>query len=285
MLERMLRRYIPEQKQIIVEEEETDVPKAVQKPEKEKMEKTDVKVVKSVTREEEDSSSALDTKGITKLIRAGINVDQGISYCGDREGFREILSIYHKEGANRKRQLLSCFEQEDWKNYVINVHALKSNSKGVGANELSEMALNLEMAGKENRIDYILQHHEELVQTHDELLQILENNEFLYPEGEQQPEETVEQDDTDESLSEDEPTGDEVTEQSLTEVLAALEEKLSEFESEGLEDILKSLANCQCQDVPLTELAEQIREKTNEFDFLGAAELLESWRDRLPSDS
>lgn len=285
-LERMLRCYIPEQKQIIVEEEEIDVPKMVQEQKTEKSEKTTVKVEKPDVREEEDSSMAQDTKGITKLIRAGINVDQGISYCGDREGFREILSIYHKEGSNRKRQLLSCFEQEDWKNYVINVHALKSNSKGVGANELSEMALKLEMAGKENRIDYILQHHEELIQTHDELLKILENNEFLYPEGEQQePAEVVEENVSGVNLSEEQLVSDDSTEQSLTEVLAALEEKLSGFESEGLEDILNSLANCQYQDVPLKELAEQIQEKTSEFDFLGAEELLESWRDRLPLDS
>ena len=286
VLERMLRRYIPKQKQIIVEEEETDVPKIEQGQKTKNSEKTLVRVEKSVAGEVEDSSSASDTKGIAKLSRAGINVEQGISYCGDREGFREIVSIYHKEGVNRKRQLVSCFEQEDWKNYVVNVHALKSNSKGVGANELSEMALKLEMAGKENRIEYILQHHEELLQAHDELLRVLECNEFLYPqknlqEGEDIPEEDV----ADGHLSEDKPAAEALTGQPLTEVLTALKEKLSEFESEGLDDILRSLANCQYQDVPLAELAEQIQEKTGEFDFLGAAELLESWRDGLPSDS
>lgn len=286
VLERMLCRYIPEQKQIIVEEEETDVSKTVQEQQTKKSDKTAVRVQKSVVEGEESSSSELDAKGIAKLMQAGINVEQGISYCGDREGFREIISIYHKEGDNRKRQLLSCFEQEDWKNYVINVHALKSNSKGVGANELSEMALKLEMAGKEGRIDYILQHHEELLQAHDELLEVLGSNEFIYPkESLQEPEGIMEEHVPKGSLSEKETVTDDLAEQSLTEVLAALEEKLSEFESEGLEDILKSLASCQCQDVPLAELAEQIQEKTGEFDFLGAAELLESWRDRLPLGS
>ncbi len=290
VLERMLRRYIPVQKQIIVEEEETDIPKTGQEQKTKKLEKTIAREEKSVAREADDSSSASDTKGIAKLIRAGINVEQGISYCGDREGFREIISVYHKEGANRKQLLLNCFEQEDWKNYVVNVHALKSNSKGVGANELSEMALKLEMAGKENRIEYILQHHEELLQAHDELLRVLETNEFIYPQEELQQEALAEEDVAEESvadvhLSESESAADDLTGQSLTEVLTALEEQLSEFESEGLEDILRNLANCQYQDVPLAELAEQIQEKTDEFDFLGAAELLDSWRDRLPSNS
>lgn len=285
VLERMLRRYIPEQKQIVIEEEEKDVSQTVQAQETEIIEKTAVREEKPYIREKETSSSNSDTQGMAKLTRAGIDVDQGISYCGDKEGFREIISIYHKEGSNRKRQLVTCFEQEDWKNYVINVHALKSNSKGVGANELSEMALKLEMAGKENRIDYILQHHEELLQTHDDLLLALEDNEFVYPEGSLQEPVGITEDASNEGMPEGEPVTDESTDQSLTGVLAILEEKLSGFESEGLEDVLRSLANCQYQDVPLAELAEQIQEKTNEFDFLGAAELLESWRDRLPSDS
>lgn len=286
VLERMLRRYIPEQKQIIVEEEETEeVPAAEQKQKPKKPVQTAAGEKKAGTGEKEEASAS-DNKGITKLIRAGINVEQGISYCGDREGFREIISIYHKEGVNRKRQLVDCFEQEDWKNYVIHAHALKSNSKGVGANELSEMALKLEMAGKENRIDYILQHHEELIQTHDDLLQVLADNEFIYPEKNPQekkepvgevPDDTVPEGKTEAGEGEQ-------TEQSLTTVLAALREKISEFESEGLEDILASLADCRYQDVPLAELAEQIREKTGEFDFMGAAELLDAWQDRLPSE-
>lgn len=285
VLERMLRRYIPEQKQIVIEEEEKDAPQTVQTQKTETVGKATVRVEKPDIRKMEDSSSNSDRQGMDKLTKAGINVQQGISYCGDKEGFREIISIYHKEGTNRKRQLVTCFEQEDWKNYVINVHALKSNSKGVGANELSEMALKLEMAGKENRIEYILQHHEELLQTHDDLLLALEDNEFVYPAGSLQEPVGITEDASNEAVPEGEPVTDESTAQSLTGVLATLEEKLSGFESEGLEDILRSLANCQYQDVPLAELAEQIQEKTNEFDFLGAAELLESWRDRLPSDS
>lgn len=282
VLERMLRRYIPVQKQIIVEEEEADAPKTAPAQKEETESEAAIRGESFDPGATEDSSSESDTKALTKLTRAGIDIEQGISYCGDREGFREIISIYHKEGANRKRQLVTCFEQEDWKNYVINVHALKSNSKGVGANELSEMALNLEMAGKENRIEYILQHHEELLQKHDELLLALESNEFIYPKGSrQEPERTTEEDNPESVLAEDEPVPEETKKQSLTEVLAALEEKISGFESEGLEDILSRLAGCRYRDVPLAELAEKIREKANEFDFLGAAELLESWRDRL----
>ena len=155
VLERMLRRYIPAQKQIALEEQEP---------------------LKA-----SDGAEESETKALALLSSMGINIEQGISYCGDKEGLREIISIYHSEGSKRSSQLQHFFEEQDWKNYVIAVHALKSNSKGIGAAELAELALNLELAGKENRIDYILQHHEKLMEMHDRLLDILGKNAFVYP--------------------------------------------------------------------------------------------------------
>ena len=146
VLERMLRRYIPAQKQIALEEQEP---------------------LKA-----SDGAEESETKALALLSSMGINIEQGISYCGDKEGLREIIGIYHSEGSKRSSQLQHFFEEQDWKNYVIAVHALKSNSKGIGAAEL---------AGKENRIDYILQHHEKLMEMHDRLLDILGKNAFVYP--------------------------------------------------------------------------------------------------------
>ena len=45
----------------------------------------------------------------------GINIEQGISYCGDKEGLREIIGIYHSEGSKRSSQLQHFFEERDWK--------------------------------------------------------------------------------------------------------------------------------------------------------------------------
>ena len=119
-------------------------------------------VFESVSAAAEESAAAVeqemdsDSHAMAALSRAGIDIQQGISYCGDKEGFREITAMYYKEGTKRRVRLLRLFEEKDWKNYVIAVHALKSNSKGIGANEVSELALGLEMAGKENRIEYII---------------------------------------------------------------------------------------------------------------------------------
>lgn len=48
---------------------------------------------------------------------------------------------------------------EDWENYHIQVHALKSTSKSIGATDLSEQARELEMAAKAGDAAYLKEHH------------------------------------------------------------------------------------------------------------------------------
>ena len=282
VLERMLRRYIPTQKQILVEDGQDPFPQG------------------------EPEAMALSL-----LSRAGINVEQGISYCGDKEGLREIIGIFHKEGPKRSSQLRQYFKEQDWKNYVIAVHALKSNSKGIGAVELSDLALDLEMAGKGNSIDYILENHERLMEMHDQLLAVLGRNTFVYPdeaakdtpEKEDGPGQTGNGNIAGQQWKEGGPGqtgngntagqqwkegGPELTEETsgewkdideptMEELLLSLKEKLADFESEGLDEILSRLAGCRCRGVLLKGLAEQLREKTSEFDFPGASDLLDQW--------
>ncbi len=173
VLERILRRYIPLKKQIPVEE--------IKKLEQNKV---------STGAEGDGSTEAIvaqssedETKALELLKCSGINIQQGIAYCGDKEGLRQIIQVYCEEGPKRNCKLQQFFQAHDWKNYVIMVHALKSNSKGIGADELSELARNLELAGKENRVDYIMKHHKELLEKHEMLLDIFGASAFVYPEG------------------------------------------------------------------------------------------------------
>lgn len=271
VLERMLRRYIPESKQIIVEEKEEAADSAGSQPAVPSSERLE-------TGQEREKN---ESEALAALTRAGIDIQQGMTYCGDKEGFRDILLLYYTEGAKRKAGLEEAFEIKDWKNYVILVHALKSNSKGVGANDLAELALELEMSGKEGRIDYIFEHHEELMDMHDELLDCLAHNEFLHPEGEEEPDEHSESEEENETEEVQGTAGDDRTDgdgKSFEEQMALLEERLDRFESDGLDEILDSLAELSHQGESLKELTEAIRERVSDFDFPGASEYLAEWK-------
>lgn len=81
-----------------------------------------------------------------------INYSTGIQYCdGSEEVYMEILEIFCGGYEKMYSKLQKNFEDKDWQNYTINIHALKSNSQNVGAKSLGEKCLKLEQAGKKIR--------------------------------------------------------------------------------------------------------------------------------------
>ena len=285
VLERILRRYIPTQMQIVVEE---DVTAAAQATAETSASETGAPASQSKSSAQTASEMAdpADKTAVSrakqKLSRAGVSLEQAIAYCGDEEGFKEIIAIFHSEGQKRRDHLSHFFKEQDWKNYVISVHALKGNAKAVGAGELSEMARELEMAGKENRIDYILAHHEAMMENHDKLLEALDDNLFVYPDAADKANKTSSKTNTElqqqNAAPQDEAILAETTGTGVSTPEALLEqisERLSGFESEGLAELLDQLEQLPGQKPSVAESVKQIRELAADFDFLGASEVLE----------
>ncbi len=77
------------------------------------------------------------------------DVQTGVFYTGgDMETYEEILEIYVRKGPEKLEYIKKLYDEESWKDYVIEVHALKSSSLSIGSPKLSEMAKELELAGK-----------------------------------------------------------------------------------------------------------------------------------------
>lgn len=98
----------------------------------------------------------------------------GMQYSGDNEDFyKEILEAYLIN--DKLAALQETFVIEDWKNYEILVHAMKSTSLTIGAVKLSDMCKELELAAKRDDGDYIRKHHGEMQQQYEELVLNLRN--------------------------------------------------------------------------------------------------------------
>jgi HPt (histidine-containing phosphotransfer) domain-containing protein len=67
-----------------------------------------------------------------------------------------ILADYYRAIPKKLELIKKYKESGDWHNYTVEVHALKSASRQIGANKLSEMAAALEAAGNANDIDKIM---------------------------------------------------------------------------------------------------------------------------------
>lgn len=98
--------------------------------------------------------------------------ETGLTYCcGSEEFYREMLGSYL--GNNRLQQIETCFAEENWEDYRIGVHALKSTSLSIGATVLSEAAKQLEFAAKEGRIDDIRANHAATMEQYEKLLELI----------------------------------------------------------------------------------------------------------------
>lgn len=112
-----------------------------------------------------------------------LNVVKGIEYCGDAEDYMDALEIYHKSIETKAEQIEADLESMDMSAYTLKVHSLKSTSLAIGAEELSEFAKKLELAGKEGDTDTVKKETPELLKMYRSLKESLDkyykqNNRF-----------------------------------------------------------------------------------------------------------
>lgn len=94
---------------------------------------------------------------------------------GDVECFRFLLDSFRDTADKNKEDIQGSFDSQDFTNYTIFVHALKSTSKMIGAERLSEQARLLEMAGKKGDIHYIVENHQKVMGLYEEALEEIRN--------------------------------------------------------------------------------------------------------------
>ncbi|MCR4787005.1 MAG: response regulator [Lachnospiraceae bacterium] len=110
-----------------------------------------------------------------KLEEGGIDTKSGLAYTqGDLDFYKKVLAVFVNDSKNKRQSLKSSYDDRDWKNYSIVVHSLKSSSKALGAETLSELAKKLEMASKDNDTIGVLSSHGKLMQMYDELVALID---------------------------------------------------------------------------------------------------------------
>lgn len=78
-----------------------------------------------------------------------VNIDAGIETCGDRDTFEIVVDTYLEIEQETAEKLDECLRKDDWENYRILVHSLKSSSKTIGAMNFSGFSMTVENAAKE----------------------------------------------------------------------------------------------------------------------------------------
>ena len=74
----------------------------------------------------------------TKIMEgAGLDIKTGIAYTGNIEKLVQAAGRYSANREKNSAKVKEFFDAEDYENYMIVVHSLKSNSRMIGATELA----------------------------------------------------------------------------------------------------------------------------------------------------
>ena len=89
------------------------------------------------------------------LKNAGINVDEVMNFWGDIEAYKDNLLEFLTSVDTKIKELESYKNNTEISSYTMLAHSLKSETRYLGLNKLSDIFYTQELKGKENNIDYI----------------------------------------------------------------------------------------------------------------------------------
>lgn len=184
---------------------------------------------------------------------ADINEKQGTLYCGSLEDFEDILKIHYEDYEENSQKIQAFYDSKDWKNYVILVHGLKSSMKSVGIMKLSDMCLELEIAGKENRIDYILKNHDVMMAEYARIHDVIGNRLGIR-----------------QKVNVDLTNVKNLDEDSLAGLLNQFENAVYSFDEEQMLSILNELMDYKYHETVLAQKLYPLVKKVNNCDYMSA---------------
>ncbi len=97
-----------------------------------------------------------------ETVIEGVNYQSGLGFAGsDKATYMDILKTFSNDYEKRDKELHNMLAAGDFQGFTTNIHGLKSASKYVGAEAVSELAAKLEEAGNKSDKQYIDAHFEE----------------------------------------------------------------------------------------------------------------------------
>lgn len=163
-LEQMLRRYLPqdllvfvprENKSAAVSSAALETVSSLQKSIDDRSKNADTqtngsyRAASSLQEETEDESEVQPVAVLPAELEAlsGIDAEIGLTNCGSVEILMTAIQEYYDTIEARAKDIETYVQLKDWKNYTVQVHALKSASRLIGAVLLGEKAAALEKTG------------------------------------------------------------------------------------------------------------------------------------------
>ena len=104
-----------------------------------------------------------------------INMKSAMRYSGGDEAlYQEVVQEFCKQEKEYAPKLKQYYEEQNWKDFRIIVHAIKGASLLVGANHFSDWAKTIELSVKEGDMVKVQEEGQEFIEKYRQLVKILE---------------------------------------------------------------------------------------------------------------
>ena len=174
----------------------------------------------------------------------------------------DILRQVYTDGRKKIKLLGSLLENGDYANYIIEVHALKTVAAIINQKELSQMAKDHEMAGKDGNFDFIRRNFDRLVAQYATVIAHL---------GDRFADELYQDDQENEELQE-------ISRQELDNIIHDMDSAIADFDMDNFAVLLDKLSKFRVNDEQ-RELISKMKDAEDDFDYDALEQLINKWND------
>lgn len=198
----------------------------------------------------------------TNISIAGLDVQKAMSLLGNEELFWSVLKEYYRV-IDKKSALIQEYEQKEmWKEYTVEVHALKSASRQIGATDLAHTAEQMEAAGNAENAALI----------HKITPGMLE--EYMFYKGILAPYFTK---------AAEEQSGKEADQDEIMGLFAAMEEAMENLDMDAMEKVIQDMGQYSYNDAQRKEF-EKLQNAVEDIDTEKCEEILTEWKTLFGKD-
>ncbi len=187
---------------------------------------------------------------------ADLNVKFAMESLGSEELFQKVLKVFYRSIGKKAGLIRTMEEQEDWRGFTIEVHALKNSARQIGALLLADQAEALEKAGNARDGAVIHSQTDDLLQRYTGYLKTLEP--------------FCQDDEADDREKED------IAYTLLQSFFAEMKDAAEDLDMDKIEDVIRKMERYQYAGRQ-QELFHRLREAAEEMDADLCEEIIESW--------
>lgn len=192
-------------------------------------------------------------------VIADLDTRSAIDMLGSKSLYMNILKAYYNAIDAKAEAIMEYYTHSDWSQYAIEVHALKSASRQIGATALGDLAYKLEMASKELDIGTLHSFHAGMIEDYlalkDKIAYLFEGNSGV-ADARPKPE---------------------ATHENLNSLFGKMRVAVDDLDMDMMEDVIKDMEGFSYSDFWMSKFI-SLKEAVARMDVDECIEILDNWK-------